>query len=104
MAKVWRRSSLCRHRHNEDTFRNTKQLLGGEQPQTWKAQGPERAAALSFWTYSAVWLWYLACHGDRPGGRDPGIGPSGPLVRRRGGAPPCAVVAGAFSTLPIRAR
>ena len=50
----------------EDTFRNTKQRLGGEEPQCWKAQGPERAAALSFWTYSAIWLWYLDCHGDRP--------------------------------------
>ncbi len=50
----------------EDTFRNTKQLLGGEEPQCWKAQGPERAAALSFWTYSAVWCWYLASHGARP--------------------------------------
>jgi len=35
---------------------NTKQLLGGEDPQSWKGQGPERAAALSLWTYSAVWL------------------------------------------------
>ena len=47
----------------EDTFRNTKQLLGGENPQSWKGQGPERAAALSLWTYSAIWLWYVACHG-----------------------------------------
>ena len=47
----------------EDTFRNTKQLLGGEDPQSWKGQGPERAAALSLWTYSAVWLWYVVCHG-----------------------------------------
>jgi hypothetical protein len=43
----------------EDTFRNTKQLLGGQQPQTFKRQGPERAAAMSFWLYSTVWLWYL---------------------------------------------
>jgi len=43
----------------EDTFKNTKQLLGGQQPQTFKRQGPERAAALSFWLYSTVWLWYL---------------------------------------------
>ncbi|GAH03419.1 unnamed protein product, partial [marine sediment metagenome] len=43
----------------EDTFKNTKQFLGGQQPQTWKRQGPERAAALSFWLYSVVWLWYL---------------------------------------------
>jgi hypothetical protein len=40
-----------------------KQLLGGEDPQSWKGQGPERAAALSLWTYSAVWLWYVVCHG-----------------------------------------
>jgi len=43
----------------ENTFKNTKQLLGGQQPQTFKRQGPERAAAMSFWLYSAVWLWYL---------------------------------------------
>lgn len=43
----------------EDTFKNTKQLLGGQQPQTYKAQGPERAAGLSLWLYSMVWLWYL---------------------------------------------
>lgn len=43
----------------EDTFKNTKQLLGGQQPQTWKRKGPQRAAALSFWLYSTVWLWYL---------------------------------------------
>jgi len=43
----------------EDTFKNTKQLLGGQQPQTFKRQGPERATALSLWLYSLVWLWYL---------------------------------------------
>jgi hypothetical protein len=43
----------------EDTFKNTKQLIGGQEPQTWKRKGPERAAALSLWMYSAVWLWYL---------------------------------------------
>lgn len=43
----------------EDTFKNTKQFLGGQQPQTYKGQGPERAAALSLWLYSMVWLWYL---------------------------------------------
>lgn len=47
----------------EDTFRNVKQCLGGEDPQSWKGQGPERAAALSFWIYSAVWFWYLRTHG-----------------------------------------
>jgi hypothetical protein len=43
----------------EDTFKNTKQSLGGQQPQVFKRQGPERAAAMSFWLYSTVWLWYL---------------------------------------------
>ena len=43
----------------EDTFKNTKQLLGGQQPQTFKGKGPERAAGLSLWLYSMVWLWYL---------------------------------------------
>jgi hypothetical protein len=43
----------------EDTFKNTKQLLGGRQPQVFKGRGPERAAGLSLWLYSVVWLWYL---------------------------------------------
>lgn len=43
----------------EDTFKNTKQFIGGQEPQTWKGKGPERAAALSLWLYSAIWLWYL---------------------------------------------
>jgi hypothetical protein len=43
----------------EDTFKNTKQFLGSQQPQTYKGKGPERAAALSLWLYSVVWLWYL---------------------------------------------
>jgi hypothetical protein len=43
----------------EDTFKQTKQLLGGQQPQTYKDKGPERAAGLSLWLYSMVWLWYL---------------------------------------------
>jgi len=43
----------------EDTFKNTKQFLGGQQPQTFKGKGPERAAALSLALYSMVWMWYL---------------------------------------------
>lgn len=43
----------------EDTFKNTKQSLGSEQPQTWKGQGPERAAVISLWLYSMVWAWYI---------------------------------------------
>jgi hypothetical protein len=49
----------------EDTFRNVKQFLGGEDPQTWKHQGPERAAALSLWVYSTVWHWYLTTQGTK---------------------------------------
>jgi len=43
----------------EDTFKNTKQILGGQQPQTFKGKGPERAVGLSLWLCSVVWLWYL---------------------------------------------
>jgi len=43
----------------EDTFKNTKQFLGGQEPQTFKRKGPQRAASLSLWLYSMVWLWYL---------------------------------------------
>ena len=49
----------------EDTFRNTKQFLGGEEPQVWKAPGPERAAAMSFLLYGMVWVWYLRLGADR---------------------------------------
>jgi hypothetical protein len=47
----------------EDTFRNVKQFLGGEDPQTWKHQGPERAAALSLWLYAEIWLCYIKTRG-----------------------------------------
>ena len=43
----------------EDTFRNTKQFLGAEEPQVWKGKGPERVAGLSFLLYGLVWVWYL---------------------------------------------
>ena len=43
----------------ENTFKNTKQYLGAQEPQTWKGPGPERAAMLGCWLYSLVWLWYL---------------------------------------------
>lgn len=50
----------------EVTYRDVKQLIGGQQPQSWKGDGPERAAGLSFWVHGAVWLWYLDICGDRP--------------------------------------
>ena len=43
----------------EDTFKNIKQYLGSEEPQTWKGQGPERAAVIGLWLYSVVWAWYI---------------------------------------------
>lgn len=51
----------------EDTFKNTKQLLGGQHPQTWKRPGPERAAAFGLLIYGLVWAWYLRHgHGEIP--------------------------------------
>jgi hypothetical protein len=49
----------------EDTFKNTKQSLGGEHPQLWKRQGPLRAAGFAFALYSLVWLHYLHIHGTK---------------------------------------
>ena len=49
----------------EDTFRNTKQHLGGQDPQTWRGEGPKRAAAFSLIVYSAVWLWYIQTQGAK---------------------------------------
>ncbi len=43
----------------EDTFKNTKQFLGAEEPQSWKGPGPERAAAIGLILYSLVWTWYV---------------------------------------------
>ena len=43
--------------------REVKQCLGAEDPQTWKRQGPERAASLSLWLYAAIWTWYIPTHG-----------------------------------------
>lgn len=43
----------------EETFKNAKQSLGSEEPQTWKGQGPERAAVIGLFLYSATWAWYL---------------------------------------------
>jgi DDE superfamily endonuclease len=46
----------------EVCFRDTKQDLGGENPQSWKRKGPERAACLSLWLHAMTWCWYLAEH------------------------------------------
>jgi hypothetical protein len=50
----------------EIAYRDVKQIVRGHQPQSWKDHGPERAAGLSFWLYSAVWIWYLDVCGKRP--------------------------------------
>ncbi|MGI0052819.1 MAG: hypothetical protein ACRECR_00975, partial [Thermoplasmata archaeon] len=50
----------------EDTLRSSKQSLGGEEPQTWRGKGPERAASLSFWLYRGVRAWYLESQGPKP--------------------------------------
>ena len=50
----------------EDTFKNTKQHLRGQDPQVWKDPGPGRAAAFSFWLYSLVWFWHLTANQRKP--------------------------------------
>jgi hypothetical protein len=47
----------------EVTNREVKQCLGAEDPQSWKYQGPERAANLSLWLYSAIWTWHITTNG-----------------------------------------
>ena len=48
----------------EVCFRDVKQDLGSQHPQSWKRQGPERAAALSRWLHATIWSWYLTHHPD----------------------------------------
>lgn len=43
----------------ENTFRNGKQFLGIEQPQSWKEAGPEKVAAMGYAIYSLVWIWFI---------------------------------------------
>lgn len=43
----------------EDTFRNGKQFLGIEQPQSWAGGGPEKVAAVGYVIYSLVWGWFI---------------------------------------------
>jgi len=46
----------------EVCFRDVKQDLGGQNPQSWNYRGPERAAALSLWLHATIWCWYLTAH------------------------------------------
>ena len=43
----------------ELTFRDVKQLLGGQEPQCWADQGPARTATLAYWLYALVWTAFL---------------------------------------------
>jgi hypothetical protein len=49
----------------EDTFRNVKQYLGAEQPQSWKNIAPERVGAFSYMVYGAVWLARIEREGKK---------------------------------------
>jgi hypothetical protein len=49
----------------EDTFRNVKQYLGAEQPQSWKGIAPERAGAFSYFVYGVVWLARIEREGQK---------------------------------------
>jgi hypothetical protein len=46
----------------ETCFRDVKQDLGAQDPQSWKRRGPERAACLSLWLHALIWCWYLDTH------------------------------------------
>ena len=49
----------------EDTFRNVKQYLGAEEPQSWKDIAPERAGAFPYLVYGAVWLARIEREGQK---------------------------------------
>ena len=48
----------------EDTFRNVKQFLGAEEPQSWKDVAPERAGAFPYLLYGVIWLARLEREGE----------------------------------------
>ncbi len=48
----------------EDTFRNVKQFLGAEEPQSWKDIAPERSGAFAYLLYGVVWLARLEREGE----------------------------------------
>lgn len=50
----------------EVTFRDAKQLLTPQHPQSWRRSGPRRTVAVGFWLHSAVWLWFIRAVGDKP--------------------------------------
>jgi hypothetical protein len=50
----------------EVAFRDVKQDLGAQDRQSWKRNGPERAACLSLCLHGLIWSWY---HDTHPTGR-----------------------------------
>ena len=62
-APAWVASHYAGRWSIEVCFRDAKQALGGENPQSWRAKRPERAAALSLWLMTAVWAWYIPAFG-----------------------------------------
>ena len=86
----------------EVTFRDSKQDLGGEDPQCWKRQAPERAAALSLWLHALIWCWYLDTHPRPRHLADQAVVPPkdhSQLPRRPRRAPSPAVVATNYTTV-----
>lgn len=47
----------------EETFRETKQVLGVHQPQSWTHEAPERALDLGFGLFTLVWTCFLTTPG-----------------------------------------
>ena len=43
----------------EDNFRNLKQFLGVEEPQSWKGEAPEKVAAFGYFLYGLIWTWHI---------------------------------------------
>ncbi len=50
----------------ELTFRDVKQLLTPQHPQSGCRSGPRRAVAVGFWLHSTVWMWFIRAVGDKP--------------------------------------
>jgi hypothetical protein len=49
----------------ELTFRDVKQLLTPQHPQSWRRSRPRRTVAVGFWLHSAVCLWFIRAVGDK---------------------------------------
>ena len=50
----------------EVTFRDAKQVLTLQHPQSWRRRGPHSSVTVGFWLHSAVWLWFIRTCGDKP--------------------------------------